>query len=1165
MMKKILSLVIIAVMAVSSVPAVSVAANVSDESEAVAEETTEIIDDKEDSDIDLENNSEIELMSLLPLEERHAYLVVGDHDGVDISSVPVEVILENLLDSDGNKIEIDQNAKEVWSYYKDCDENVIMDNYFVIEDGGTLDLSLFEEYDRYTLEMIVGDGNQLNPDNIRYIVTVYLADEVRGLRTYELYTQDEDGTRHKIEPDDVVVDSISVGGIASSNRTFIVHDHEDGTEYYLGVNDPLDEHPFIQCDVMSWADYFGYLIYQAYGWEYEYTSLSDQFINQNMNKTDAGYKNNWDTPEITDDSVQVDKTFCFLYKNSLTGDVLSMELITFSVVSDTVSFNDEAYIYENDSQSSVKLTSTSYTSVNEWDYNDFYYVPSDVTHIRRVWLNEGYSADDEYYYTLLAHSPIWENANDHVVKAVVGLYDSLEEAKDAEDIGSQLLPQSLSGSSLGYKANYNIDNGGMYFTVFFDDDTIWKFLVVFSEYDVGVDVDYIREYSDVPVVGEPDPWFRVEGATDTAGVSLDTYVIENGKNINIDTMYGYGYQTMFINEDIDSFIPTFWRANEDSISVEKIFVNGSAFDEGEALSFADGENVLNTIFSVIITDNAGVHTKNYNITFVKKTKGSQLYVAGPLSPEVRSVFLDEYFEYKHDIFIANVGDEAISDLWIDLDAENVELDNYWTIGGSGNNVLAACPDDFSLELESTIYGELSNVAKIRLVPSSEGESGEISGTLKIYSGKEGDAASSELLATIILSGQAQNPTIITDQMEDAVKYVPYSYMITTNNMYDWNEVTFSITEGSIPDGMTFNESTGEIYGAPLKAGNYTFTVQADYSRDDYFEPSRKEFTINVLDNGDETVFKTSDEGYEIVPEEDGDTGYIGEQVSEYDFVLTDLDEDEIYISGGEYDQFVKLWLNGEELSEGTDYITEPGSTRIIIKSQTLKEKTNSGRNTISAEFNINNERGDNLRRTSQNFRIDLSGKDNSSNPADSGNSTKPGSTAAQENQTGSDKVTSINQTGMSSNNEPTVNIITHIVDKNDSPLANYIVEMHSNVKTAITDISGDAVFKEIEVGRHTIYIKNGEGEIVASKKFTLAIGNELSANGDVIIVKPGQTISMTIVVDGSETTIRDVQTIESPKTGDTTKLSGWMAFIAISLISIGYCLLRGRKKQHFSR
>ena len=97
----------------------------------------------------------------------------------------------------------------------------------------------------------------------------------------------------------------------------------------------------------------------------------------------------------------------------------------------------------------------------------------------------------------------------------------------------------------------------------------------------------------------------------------------------------------------------------------------------------------------------------------------------------------------------------------------------------------------------------------------------------------------------------------------------------------------------------------------------------------------------------------------------------------------------MFISEGEYGQFVKLWLNGEELVEGDDYTTEEGSTKITIKAQTLKDRSTDGRNTISAEFNINNERGENLKRTSQNYRVELASKTEPSSPSEDGRPSGP--------------------------------------------------------------------------------------------------------------------------------------------------------------------------------
>ena len=229
-----------------------------------------------------------------------------------------------------------------------------------------------------------------------------------------------------------------------------------------------------------------------------------------------------------------------------------------------------------------------------------------------------------------------------------------------------------------------------------------------------------------------------------------------------------------------------------------------------------------------------------------------------------------------------------------------------------------------------------------------------------------------------MNGTAQNPEIITETLSDAVKYVPYQQIVATNNMHDWVETQFSIVDGKLPEGVTLNSSTGEIYGVPkVPEGNeeatYTFTVEAKYTvegRDGYFEPSRKEFTLTVKPNTDENVYLSTDseDGYAI--EE-----YIGTQTGEYSFELENI-EDTLFVSGGEYGEFVGLWLNGELLEPGVNYDSESGSTRVTIKAQTFENKTTpDGTNTIAMEFRKDTngdgtgDSGAEMNRTAQNFTV----------------------------------------------------------------------------------------------------------------------------------------------------------------------------------------------------
>lgn len=900
-------------------------------------------------------NGDAQVTSLLPLEERKACLILNDKTSSELSSMKLDDVLKMLVDSEGNPITIPDNATTVWQCIKSGEDGIEEYKRYNIGQGEIINLSVDAEIHVYNMELIIGSSNQLDRGNIRYIVDVYITNTIREELGYELYLQDSNGTRKEVCPERIA-SAINNQIVEFTVNEYVVPEPLDGSKYYLGVNSVASKHPGVRVEVYDFWEYMASYINAE--------PITSTILNPDMIQVGAGFQIEYD----------VENMFAIAYFDK-NDQIFGQSFICFKTVSDCSYIDGGLYTKDGNEFENVVLVKADH--IGFLDVESLF--AGDGIHELCFMMKEGCTFDSDIYCILNAHGTEYgDDANSYVVKAVEGHYDTIEAAAGSEDIKEQLIPADKTAVSRGYKADYSRENGGIPFTIFFEDGSIWKVLVIAIEYDSKHDENYVKGFTEKPIIGAADPWFRITGAKDSDGNDYDTYIIENGKNINIDTMYGYGYQTIFINQDVDSFIPTFWKANEEAISIDKIYANGSEFKEGSALSFPDGENVLDATFSVIITDKNGTHPKNYDVTFVKKASGPQLYVAGPLAPEVRSVFLDEYHENKHDIFIANIGDEPLTNLWLDLDATNVELDEYWMVGGEGNNTLSACPENFSLELDSTTYGELSNVAKIRLVPPSSGKGGAIQGTLKIYSGEEGNAANSELLATINLSDLAQNPEITTQKIDEAVKYVPYSCLITTNNMYDWVDVSYELTEGSLPDGIELIEETGELYGVPTVTGTFTFTVSTHFestSENYAFEPSSVKLTLTVNENTDDNVFNATDiaENYSILNsigvDNAGDHHYILEESA-----------DTVFRSEGELKQFVNLWLNGVLLEPGVDYIAESGSTKITIKAQTFdsdKTRKDGQRNTIAAEFRTtdtgskNDKNNSNeLRRTSQNFYIE---------------------------------------------------------------------------------------------------------------------------------------------------------------------------------------------------
>ena len=1174
--------------------------------------------------------------TMLPIEEKKAYLVLHGYSDEELKNMPVTTMLEKMMDEEGKPLSLPDDAEMVWTHYKDNSGNLLTDEYHKISKDETVDLTDLKDAGVYRMEMIVGSGNQLDPGNIRYLVSVYFT--VNEHLHFELYTE-ENGTRKKINSEDVQFIKTKDSGYVNQNgdpiEAWVYYIIPEGKtsmdDLYLGVTSSIEELPFVDIEVYDTIE-----VFRNKGFSGAH-NIHSTVMNQDMSASGAGYHLQYDP---YNDYTQSFGAFALIYNVAGIVDTRPvMFLVSHGCMEavpslHTVDENQETVPVTESITNNIALQLSS-------DYNDDF----------DCLLLSGYSAEDTYQLSLdvvtktiipeikiesgelkvyVDHEE-GDNMNSKVTRAVVGNFTSAEEVMEQPDIKDQLF------SKEGYSGSFAGD--GIVFTLYFGGD--WQpgtGDLYWIKVTARGNETSMKDYDEAPVVGSQDPWFHMTGLK-LDGRELDTYIVENGKSINMDTYYGYGYQTVMVNEvltedEIARLVPIFEVGDPDRVEIrlpgsDKELVSGqSQVDFSGKSKSAKDDDIANM---VAIIDG---HTKNYQVRVISKMSGPKLYVYDDYTDQggdrFREILLNDYFEEKHDILIANVGDAPLTGLKakleLDENANHVKLDDYWNIGGNGNDTL----EPFTTTEDLSTYGMIPNVAKVRLIPDGEGD---IEGKLIISADGQDDVV-------IYLSNHARQPEIINDNSKklEAVRWVPYSYIMATNNMYDWNEQTFSISEGELPPGMELNPETGEIYGAPTteeeRDYEYTFTVRATYSRDDYFQPSEKEFTILVRDNEDETVYDTSDTTYEIYADENLDayedqSSYVGEQVSDYRFEISSFDYDEVYVSRGEFRHFTKLWLNGEVLDESA-YQTFEGSTVIVINREVLEEKSNKNgeRNTISAEFDEEGERGDDMKRTSQNYYVvedddEESGNDDTgSDETEEQTPSTPSDTLSDENEGGDDSGTQTqpvndrtnddgadsgsgadgespagntsdgNNAGNSNNRNngnnsnngnsnrnsgnsnggsgnsgsgsassstaAAVTINAKLVDAAGTALSGYTLEMHSTVKKGQTNGAGIAKFSGMEMGSHTVYVLNTGGDRLASQQFQLKQGTRFARSGNTITVVPGQTISMTITLNGSTATITDVSVAAGPATGDTSDVEKWgYLFIAAAL---GACILFRLKK-----
>lgn len=514
---------------------------------------------------------------------------------------------------------------------------------------------------------------------------------------------------------------------------------------------------------------------------------------------------------------------------------------------------------------------------------------------------------------------------------IVGEYGSIKEAKaaGAKDIKASLFDQSKKG---GYAADYS---KGVIFTVFIGDD---------SSADQKV-VVYGVKLIEGKLVQISDALLRFNGLNDKNGNPVNAYIVDD----RIDSYAEYNYLTILADKtaDLTQLAPVFTVANGmrlyafESSSPEVSGKSVHDFSKGPVQYTVSAEN--------------GKDSKNYWVRVLKAEENTgRLYINSLMDEKsgtrtesgivysTREVFLNEKNDYTHDILLLNVGTEPIPDLRAELVSDEAELDPYWTLKG-GHELKG-----LGTVNPTTQHGELANMAKISLTGTElwdeEGNyKTSLSGTLTIKSG-------SKTLMVLNLTGIIGSPSITTEEIPDAVKYVPYGTMIQNSSKYTWNEVSYHITGGTLPDGMVIRPN-GELYGVPKETGEFTFTVRMENSYEG-FEDSEKTFTFTVADNTDANVDAATDPGYELT--------------TRLPNFSQSAAADRLVVSEGLFEEFQDVFIDGVKLKRGEDYTAESGSTRITIRSQTLKKYNQPGTHTLGIEFWTTDGR---LKRAAQNYRI----------------------------------------------------------------------------------------------------------------------------------------------------------------------------------------------------
>jgi len=75
---------------------------------------------------------------------------------------------------------------------------------------------------------------------------------------------------------------------------------------------------------------------------------------------------------------------------------------------------------------------------------------------------------------------------------------------------------------------------------------------------------------------------------------------------------------------------------------------------------------------------------------------------------------------------------------------------------------------------------------------------------------------------------ADPPIITTTSLPDGTTATTYTSILsaTGDTPISWQVMPIGGSETGLPPGLSLNNGTGEIYGAPTEAGTYTFSIRA---------------------------------------------------------------------------------------------------------------------------------------------------------------------------------------------------------------------------------------------------------------------------------------------------------------------------------------------------
>jgi hypothetical protein len=148
-----------------------------------------------------------------------------------------------------------------------------------------------------------------------------------------------------------------------------------------------------------------------------------------------------------------------------------------------------------------------------------------------------------------------------------------------------------------------------------------------------------------------------------------------------------------------------------------------------------------------------------------------------------------------------------------------------------------------------------------------------------------------------------------------------------------------------------------------------------------------------------------------------------------------------------------------------------------------------------------------------------------------------------------------------------------LLDSNGNPMAGYVVELHSDPITTVTDANGRYTFYDVDYTSHELIVKTPKGEEIAAFEIEFSqgdkVGTDVTEQGVDITYTSSTTtvdIEVALAADDSGAEIAQVQVVDNPQTSDAASGIGtvllWIGggVLAVMLIALLIIILIKKKK-----